>query len=308
MRGPDCAILLPTLHHPPTHSPHPPQGGGPYFLNTDSAHYYSANVSVIGVPPFNPQAKSIPPCKMRNVTTIVSSGAFSPFIIPLPVRGTDRLGNPVILELARDASNSSQVAVQVWSALSGKLVYNTTWACGSPSYLYSCPPTNAALPNGLNAAFLTRGTLFFGGGSWSSQQFFKGTISALAEGELDEAGELAAVTPILTVVNASSNQGTWLAMSSTAFASAAPHGGPLRVQDFQAGGGSCARPTNPTQLISTSISSDGQSVVSTPYNFGSSDGTNPYCALRQSEIPGWWAGAYCAGASFGLPDDLLALH
>ena len=196
------------------------------------------------MPRFDPGAAAVPPCVLTNVSTVVSSGAFSPFILPLPVRGSDRRGNPLLLELARDAGNSSRVAVQAWSGLSGKLVYNQTFACGSPSYLYSCPPTNQPAPDGLNGAYLVRGTLLFGGGPWSQQNYFMAALPALAEEE-EEAGEEAATgggnggiagndgdVPVLTFVNASSAQGSWLASGSASLfvAGAAPGGWPLKVQ------------------------------------------------------------------------------
>jgi hypothetical protein len=283
------------------------KGGGAYFLNSDaSTTFYSANVSVIGVPTLDPGAAAVPPCTLKNVSTVTSSGAFSPFLIPLPVRGTDRRGNPLLLELARDAGNSSRVAVQAWSALSGQLVYNQTFACGSPSYLYSCPPTNAAAPDGLNGAYLVRGTLLFGGGPWSSQNWFQTALPALAEPEEDESeGGAFGDVPVLTFVNASSSQATWLAAGSANLfaAGAAPGGWPLKVQFVPGGGGTCARPAYTSQMISTSISRDGWSVVSTP--FGSGDGAQPGCPFRQAEISGWWASAVCAGASFAFPDSLL---
>ena len=34
-----------------------------------------------------PGATAVPPCTLTNVSNITSAGAFSPFIIPLPVRG-----------------------------------------------------------------------------------------------------------------------------------------------------------------------------------------------------------------------------
>ena len=211
------------------------KGGGAYFLNSDSSSYYSANVSVVSVPPLGGEGAAIPPCTLKNVSTVVSQGQFSPFIIPLPVRGTDRRGSPLLLELARNVLNTSQVAVQAWSALSGKLVYNATWACGDPSYLYTCPPTSGGIPDGLDGAYLVRGTLLFGGGSWSSQQYFQGVIPALADGEGEGEGAqgAGADTPVFTFVNASSSQGTWLnSGSTTVYASgAAPNGWPLQVQN-----------------------------------------------------------------------------
>jgi len=285
------------------------KGGGPYFLNSDaSTNFYSANVSVIRVPPLDPGAAAVPPCSLRNVTTVTSSGAFSPFLIPLPVRGTDRRGNPLLLELARDAGNTSRIAVQAWSALSGLLVYNQTFACGSPSYLYSCPPTNAGLPDGLNGAYLVRGTLLFGGGPWSSQNWFQTTLPALAEPEEEEGGEVGnsdGDVPVLTSVNASSNQATWMTSNNANLfaAGAAPGGWPLKVQFVPGGYGTCARPNSYSQMISTSITRDGWSVVSTP--FGNGDGAQPGCPFRQAEISGWAASAVCAGASFAFPDNLL---
>ena len=289
------------------------RGGGAYFLNSDPDHFYSANVSVVSVPPFVAGAAAVPPCVLTNVSTVASSGAFSPFLIPLPVRGSDRRGNPLLLELARDAGNSSRVAVQAWSGLSGKLVYNQTFACGSPSYLYSCPPTNQAAPNGLNGAYLVRGTLLFGGGPWGQQNYFMAALPALAEAEAEvtdfgsgDAGSDGDV-PVLTFVNASSAQGPWLASGSASLfvAGAAPGGWPLKVQYVPGGGGTgtCARPTYSSQMVSTRISADGWSVVSTL--FGSGDGVQPGCPFRQAEISGWWASAACAGASFGFPDSLV---
>jgi hypothetical protein len=202
--------------------------------------------------------------------------------------------------------------------MSGKLVYNQTFACGSPSYLYSCPPTNQAAPDGLNGAYLVRGTLLFGGGPWSQQNYFMAALPALAEEEEEEAGEEAATgggnggiagsdgdVPVLTFVNASSAQGSWLASGSASLfvAGAAPGGWPLKVQFVPGGGGTCARPAYSSQMVSTRISADGWSVVSTP--FGSGDGAQPGCPFRQAEISGWWASAACAGASFGFPDSLV---
>ena len=286
-------------------------GGGAYFLNSDSAHFYSANVSVISVPPLDPRSAAVPPCTLTNVSTVTSSGAFSPFLLPLPVRGSDRRGNPLLLELARDAGNTSRVAVQAWSALSGKLVYNQTFACGDPSYLYSCPPTNAPAPDGLDGAYLVRGSLLFGGGPWSSQQWFQTALPALAEPE-DIGGDgsgLAASSdgdpPVLTYVNVSSAQGSWLASSSSQLftAGAAPGGWPLKVLFVPGGGGTCARPSSYSQMISTKITADGSSVVSTP--FGLSDGSQPGCPFRQAEASGWFASAVCAGASYAFPDSLI---
>jgi len=289
------------------------KGGGAYFLSADPAQYYSGNVSVVTVPQFDPKAARVPPCRLTNVSTIVSAGAFSPFIIPLPIRGSDRRGNPLVVELARNAANSSQVAVQAWSALTGRLVYNVTWACGSPSYLYSCPPTNAGIPNGLNAAFMARGTLFFGGGPWSSQQYFQASIPALAlaeegggdDGDGGGGGDAPADVPVLTFVNASSDQGTWLASSTGAFAAgAAPNGWPLVLQDAAGSSGACVRPQYTSDIISTAVSRDGRSVAST--TVGNGDGTNPGCPFRAAQIPGWFATCACAGASYGFPDNLLA--
>ena len=110
---------------------------------------------------------------------------------------------------------------------------------------------------------------------------------------------------MLTYVNSSSAQGSWLASgSATLFvAGAAPGGWPLKVQFVPGGGGTCARPAYSSQMVSTSISADGWSVVSTP--FGSGDGTQPGCPGRQAEIQPWYATAACAGASIGFPDSLM---
>jgi hypothetical protein len=290
-------------------------GGGAYWLNSDSDHFYDATVSVVHVPPFDPGATAVPPCTLTNVSNITSAGAFSPFIIPLPVRGTDRRGNPLLLEFARNVANTSQIVVQAWSALSGKLVYNQTWACGAPSYLYSCPPTNGGIPDGLNGAFLTRGTLLLGGGPWSSQFFFQGTIPALAIPEEEEEGEemvggmgwgqASGEAPVLTFVNASSSQATWLTGFGTSLftAGAAPNGWPLTAIFVPGGSGTCAKPGYSSQMISTSISRDGWAVNSTP--FGSGDGVSPGCPWRQAEAGPWWATAACAGASYAFPDNLL---
>ena len=291
-----------------TYSPTIVRGGGAYFLNTDSAHYYSATVSVVKVPSLDPSATSVPPCALVNVSTIVTSGAMSPFLIPQPVRGTDRRGNPVVLVLKRNDGNTSQIAVQLWSAFSGSLVYNVTWACGSPSYLYTCPPTNDGIPNGLNGAYFTRGTLFFGGGSWSSQQYFMAAIPALATSPaIEEGASLDAVAgvPVLTFVNSSSNQGTWFTTgTSKLFTSGgAPNGWPLTVQYIPSGAGTCTQPGYTSQMISTTISRNGWSVASTPFGYG--DGASAACPFRQAEIPGWYSTAACAGSSYAFPDNLV---
>jgi hypothetical protein len=275
------------------------KGGGAYFLNADpSVVYYGANVSVVKVPPLNTHTTNIPPCILINVSTISTSGAFSPFLIPLPIRGTDKLGNPLIAELLRDPTNSSQIFVQTWSALTGVLVYNQTWACGLPSYLYSCPPTNAGLPNGLNAAYLTNGVLFFGGGYYTSQQYYFGEISALAtEKKLRKSTNI----QIFTNVNASTSQMSYFT-SSNLFVT--PGKWPIIIQNIMGTQGTCVSPipfSNQYQM--TSISKDGKNVISTP--FGTFDGQNAACPMRHDEIPTWFTSATCSGSSYASPDLLF---
>ena len=290
-----------------TYSPSIVKGGGAYFLQGDPAQFYSGTVTVVRVPPLNPSASTVPPCVLMNVSTVVSTGAFSPFILPTPVRGTDRRGNPLLLVLKRNTGNSSEIAVQVWSALSGALVYNVTWACGYPSYLYSCPPTNAGIPDGLNGVYLVNGILFFGGGPWSSQMYWQGVLPALAdaEGGDDGVGDDASPIPVFTFVNSSSNQGTWLTSNNAQlFTSGVGQSAwPLTVQFVSGGSGTCTTPYYSSQMITTTISRDGATVTSTP--FGVAAGSSPSCPLRQSDIPTWFSTAACAGSSYAIPDDLL---
>ena len=288
-----------------TYSPTIVKGGGAYFLNSDArVTFYGANVSVVKVPALNPHSTNIPPCILTNVSTITSSGAFSPFIIPLPVRGSDRNGNPLIVQLSRNPSNTSQISVQAWSALSGKLVYNVTWACGSPAYLFVCPPTNSGLPDGLTAAYLTNGVLFFGGGAGT---YFMGLIPGLADvdesiGSENNVDRSAIPIPIFTYVNASSTQRTYFTTSSTLFVT--PGKWPIFVQNIMGSQGTCVSPyAFSSQYQYTTISQDGKSVITTP--FGTFDGQNAACPLRRDEIPTWFSSAACAGASFASPDPLL---
>lgn len=280
------------------------KGGGAYFLNSDAnVNFYRANISVVKVPALDPHATSIPPCILNNVSTITSSGAFSPFLIPLPIRGTDRVGNPLIVELSRDPGNTSQISVQAWSALSGALTYNVTWACGTPSYLYLCPPTNSAF----QAAYLTNGVLFFGG----SGSFYFGVIPGLAvddvldndkERELEKGADGSNAIPVFTIVNATSTQMTYFATTSTLIAT--PNKWPITIQNVLGTQGTCVSPyAFSNQYQSTTISQDGKKVISTP--FGTFDGQNAACPLRRDEIPSWFTTATCAGASFASPDALF---
>ena len=175
-----------------------------------------------------------------------------------------------------------------------------TWACGSPSYLYTCPPTSGGIPNGLNGAYLSLGTLFFGGGPWSSQQYFQASISALADREDEGDARGGAAIPVFTVVNASSNQATWLTGGGGSLFVRKAGAWPITLQFYTASGGTCVTPFSSTpQLISTTISADGLNVTSTPVGVGA--GCNAGCPFLPSDIS-WYASAACASASFALPD------
>ena len=117
------------------------------------------------------------------VANISTATGFYPNTLPAPVVGTDKRGSPLYVSLALPASgNASEIVVNAWSVATGARVFNSTYACGFPSYLYSCPPLNSQQPlSGLNGLFLTNGTLLLGGGPWSSQAYFQGALPVVAE-------------------------------------------------------------------------------------------------------------------------------
>lgn len=282
------------------------KGGAPFIITTNQSMAYNAgNITAISVPPLNDKATSVPLCGLKTVSVIQNS-AFIPNQFPLPIPGTDKKGNPLILEVNRSPTNSSQISIIAFSALTGNLVYNQTWACGYPSYLYSCPPTNGMpLPNGLQGFFLQKGVTLFGGGAWGSAQWFQGILPALALEEEEEEERTSLIfnedtIPVFTYVNVSSNQGTWFYNANMFLNPNADGPWPLTVQYIPAGGGTCAQPSSWGGMISTTISEDGWFVNST-----SNGNVIPVsCPFRQQDIPTWYSSSACAGASYAFPDNL----
>ena len=286
------------------------KGGGPYVITTNqSMAYNSGNITVINVPPLNAHATTVPVCNLKTIS-VIQNPAFIPNQFPLPIPGTDKKGNPLILEVNQIPSNTSQISIIAFSALTGKLVYNQTWACGNPSYLYSCPPTNGMpLPNGLQGFYLVKGVAVFGGGNWGNAQWFQGILPALADDESveDEKSNKTSINvndiPVFTYINATGNQGTWF-YNANLFLNPGPDGPwPVQMQLIQGGAGTCATPYQWTGMISTTISEDGWFVNST--TFGNT--IPPSCPFLSTTIPTWYSQAACAGASYAFPDNLFPL-
>lgn len=293
------------LHfHPGVHAT------GPWLWNAS----YSAGTQVLGVdvPPAGgggPPA-SIPPCAATTVG-VIADPALQVNAIPGPFVGTDADGKALIVTLATSQTNASQTNVTAWSPASGQRVFGpATYACGDPSYLYACPPTNGAgWPlSGLFTYYLVNGTLLVGGGAWSAQQLFMTQLPARAGGGGGGGGDGAgdAGVPAMTFVNASANQATWLAASTGGTSAFVPAPGrwPLSAQYLPGPPAACASPTTSYGGYMVMAIDESGWDVSTPFTGG---GPNPGCPLRAAEIP-WLATAACAGASVGTPDLITAFH
>ena len=288
---------------------------GVFALNStvNASGYPSTAVLAISVPALKPRARSIPPCVVQTVATIADP-AFSMNTIPAPIVGTDRRGAPVAMALQTSALNSSQVVVTAWSLLSGEQVYNVTWACGFPSYLFACVTSSPNWPMaGLFGAYFTSGALFFCGGSWGAQQCFQGVVPALAAPAAGEDGAETggggggggggdAAIPVLTNVNVSVSQATWL-WKGNAFAPRGPGQWPLYVDWVGGGSSTCATPSYGSQVIEVEVVAKNGAQVLNPLQ-GST--LSPGCPLRSQDAGGWWATAACAEAAIGFPDRLAA--
>lgn len=145
----------------------------PWFLSSPNG-LVPAYVVTVTVPPYNPHASGVPTCVLTNVSTVSDPG-FAPNALPPYSVGTDKRGSPLLLSAAINPSNSSQINVTTWSALTGSRTYSQTWACGSPSYLYACPDTSGANwpMSGLFNLALSNGTLLLGGGTGPRSSTFK---------------------------------------------------------------------------------------------------------------------------------------
>ena len=284
---------------------------GVFALNStlNASGWPTTAVLSITVPALKPRARSIPPCVVQTVATITDP-AFVINMIPAPIIGTDRRNAPVAMTLQTSALNASQVIVTAWSLLSGEQVYNVTWACGFPSYLFACVTSSPDWPMaGLFGAYFTSGALFFCGGSWGAQQCFQGVVPALAapaEGD-DEAptgggGDDGAAIPVLTNVNVSASQATWL-WRGQAFAPRGPGQWPLYVDWVGGGSSTCATPGYGSQVIEVEVVAKSGAQVLNPLQ-GST--LSPGCPLRTQDAGGWWATAACAEAAIGFPDRLAA--
>jgi hypothetical protein len=288
---------------------------GPWFVW--SAQYGMGNTSIasITVPPLKPgpPPSTIPPCGVTNVSYITDP-TFSPFQLPPPALGTTASGKPVVMSLATSTTNTSQTNLTVWSAATGQRIYGPqTFACGYPSYLYTCPPTTGANwpMAGLFGFYMSNGTLVAGGGDWSGQQYFMGAVPLKEEGEADRDGEghgqgegqvarqPAALDgiPVLTFLNSSSDQGTWLAGPHTSLF--VPRAGkwPVSLQFIAGVGGTCVQPTYQSLVVMGVPSSDG-TVVNNTLSGGS---IAPGCPIAPGALP-WSSTAVCGGASVGYPD------
>ena len=285
---------------------------GVFALNatTNASGYASTAVLAITVPALKPRAKSIPPCAVQAVAAITDP-AFALNTIPPPIVGTDRRGAPVAVALQTSALNSSQVVVTAWSLLSGEQVYNVTWACGFPSYLFACVTSSPSWPlAGLFGSYYTSGALFFCGGSWDAQQCFQGVVPALAAPAAGDEGAAGggggggdgAAVPVLTNVNVSASQATWL-WRGQAFAPRGPGQWPLYVDWVGGGGATCATPGYGAQVIEVEVVAKSGSQVLSPLQGAT---LSPGCPLRSQDAGGWWATAACAEAAVGFPDRLAA--
>jgi pectinesterase len=286
---------------------------GVFALNStvNASGFASTAVVAISVPALKPRARNIPPCTVQTVATITDP-AFSINTIPSPIIGTDRRSAPLAMVLQTSALNASQVIVTAWSLLSGEQVYNVTWACGFPSYLFACVTSSPDWPMaGLFGAYLTSGALFFCGGSWGAQQCFQGVVPALAApaargegaagGGGGGGGDDGAAIPVLTNVNVSVSQATWL-WRGQAFAPRGPGQWPLYIDWLGGGSSTCATPGY-SQAIEVEVVAKSGAQVLNPLQ-GST--LSPGCPLRYQDAGGWWATAACAEAAIGFPDRLAA--
>lgn len=291
---------------------------GPFYLNPDfSTAPFTTNVSVINIPPFNPKGKSIPACTITNVSGITDT-AFVPNQIPSPVVGTTSNGIPVTLMANTNINNSSQITILAWSLVTGRLIYNQTFACGYPSYLYSCPPTSGAnWPlSGLFGFYYTNGTLVIGGGDWSNQQYFQGILTMKDESDDDTSVEKNndeknrnnfnndASIPVLTNLNISIAQGTWFS-GPRASTFVTPNKWPINVQYISGGGGTCTPTNNYANFIEMQIMDKTGLWVNNTLPSGFT--VQPGCPLLM-DIFNWTNTAFCSGASIGYPDQLNTLH
>lgn len=284
---------------------------GPWYLDVVSSSGGGPNfgVTTVTVPPLPPKKKgSVPSCVTRVVANISTATGFYPNTLPAPVVGTDKRGSPLYVSLGLPASgNASEIVVNAWSVATGARVYNATYACGFPSYLYSCPPLNSQAPlSGLNGLFLTNGTLLLGGGPWSSQAYFQGALPVVAEPEEGE-GEMGAAErlgspPALTFVNISSAQGTWFYGAQLL---TRPSAWPVTVQLAPGtagyGGGTCVSAPGYSngQWIVNTVSRDGWFVNTT----FAGNTRNAFCPFLAADI-GWASTAACAETAVGVPDFL----
>lgn len=283
---------------------------GPWYLNQNPGG--NSTIVSVSIPKLDPKASSIPPCGLTN-SSVISDPTFVPNYLPPPFVGSDKKGNPLFVYLQTSTTNTSQVTVNAWSVLTGQRVYNQTWACGYPSYLYQCPSTTGGgwPTSGLFGTYLVNGTLLFGGGDWSNQQYFQGILPVLAEGQasVDEGeslmasiGEADTDLPVFTFVNASSSQGTWLSNMggmNTAFLSNGPGKWPISVEYVTGGGSTCALPNGYAQVLEMQIMDSTGWFVNNSWTGGS---LNPGCPL-QPDFPGF-GGVACAQAAIGYPDWL----
>lgn len=301
------AINQPYYHMRVGRSGANPRATGPWFAYYGGGYPFVTNIMSVTVPAWNPKSGgTIPPCVVSNVSTI-SDPAFQPNKLPAFSVGSDQNGDPVILQADTSTTNTSQMNITAWSVLSGQRVYAQTFACGYPSYLFACPATTGAdwPMAGLFTLSLANGTLLVGGGPWSSQQYFQAVLPI--PGSSGSAGSI----PVLTPLNITSNQGTWLSNNPGGSALWAPcrncgkgkpGSWPVYSQNIQGSAPCTACAANQySQLqVLTILGADG-TAVNNSYVGGS---VSPSCPLRSQDIPGWINTAVCMGSSVGLPDLL----